>query len=90
MRFALLLFLAVLFGSAFAESYSSAHEQVKQLFLSDEEPTTKDALWTAKELTFRKFRRKCAREWPDDYAMRVYCEEQQIEAFRKIRSSKSR
>jgi len=50
MRFALLLFLAVLFGSAFAESYSSAHEQVKQLFLSDEEPTTKDALWTAKDI----------------------------------------
>ena len=29
-------------------------------------------------------RSKCANEWPDDYQMRNYCEEQQLKAIREL------
>ncbi|WP_213380966.1 hypothetical protein [Allochromatium tepidum] len=33
-----------------SETYSAQHEQVKQHFLSNEEKTTKDAIWTASDI----------------------------------------
>lgn len=35
---------------AISETYSAQHEKVKQHFLSDEEKTTKDALWTTSDI----------------------------------------
>ena len=29
-------------------------------------------------------RAKCTKEWPDDFSMRNYCEEKQLDAFRKL------
>lgn len=34
----------------YAETYSANHEKVKKLFKSNEEKTTKDAVWTAKNI----------------------------------------
>lgn len=31
-------------------------------------------------------RPKCAKEWPDDFKMRAFCEEQQQEGYRKVQS----
>lgn len=39
--------LCVASSLATAETYSEQHEQVKTLFKSDEEKTTKDAAWTS-------------------------------------------
>ena len=33
---------------------------------------------------FALIRSKCANEWPDDYQMRNYCEEQQLKAIREL------
>jgi hypothetical protein len=38
------------------------------------------------EKEFATLRTKCAQEWSDDYQMRNYCEEKQIEALRKLKS----
>jgi len=45
-----LVFAVVTAGPAYAEAYSEQHEKVQSLFQSDEEPTTKDALWTARDI----------------------------------------
>lgn len=29
-------------------------------------------------------RNKCAKEWPDDFSVRNYCEKTQLEALKKI------
>jgi hypothetical protein len=35
---------------------------------------------------FSSIRAKCAERWPDDYEMRLYCEDKQLEALRKLRA----
>jgi hypothetical protein len=37
----------------------------------------------------QQIRRKCAREWPDDYNMRHYCEQQQLTAYRQMEKGRT-
>jgi len=46
----LLVFLISTISPVQAETYSAKHEEVKTLFKSNEEKTTKDAVWTAKNI----------------------------------------
>ena len=49
----LVTFIVLLFCislPSIAETYSAAHEEVKNLFQSNEEKTAKDATWTAKDI----------------------------------------
>jgi len=36
------------------------------------------------ESTDQMIRDKCAREWPDDFEMRAYCEKKQVEGLRAL------
>ncbi|MBU1054124.1 MAG: hypothetical protein KKC46_09880 [Proteobacteria bacterium] len=46
-----LLVMILIFPSIlYSDEYSSQHQKVVKLFESDEEPTTKDALWTASNI----------------------------------------
>jgi hypothetical protein len=38
------------------------------------------------EKEFATLRDQCAKEWPENFRMRNFCEEQQIEALRKLKS----
>lgn len=42
--------LSVVALHANAETYSAQHEKVKKLFQSNEEKTTKDAIWTSRDI----------------------------------------
>ena len=51
-RLIALIFYLLLSTSLGADTYSPNHEKVKNIFKSNDEPTSKDAVWTSKD-TFK-------------------------------------